>query len=135
MIKTGFNKTKKTYYFDKGNIRDLLLLNLKLSTDFKESKSGQKYSTAFEKEVYNARLLRQLGAEFTIAVDVLGTKFDFDVPNEFLIGVYGRTAGRIQKEKKDFDYAVTLPLWILQKKAHSLCRNHLNSCKNKFQYL
>lgn len=107
------HKTKKTYYFDKGNIRDLLLLNLKLSTDFKESKSGQKYSTAFEKEVYNARLLRQLGAEFTIAVDVLGTKFDFDVPNEFLIGVYGRTAGRIQKEKKDFDYAVTLPLSLM----------------------
>lgn len=103
------HKAKKTYYFDKGNIRELLLLNLKLSnsSDFKKN---QKYSTAFENEVFNARLLRQLGAEFTMAVDALGTKFDFENANEFLIGVYGRTAGRIQKEKKDFDYTVTLPL-------------------------
>ncbi|MGZ3788427.1 MAG: patatin-like phospholipase family protein [Bacteriovorax sp.] len=104
------HNSKKTYYFDKGNIRDLLLLNLKLSNNFSTSKSGQRYSTAFEKEVFNARLLRQLGADFTIAVDVLGDKFDFDNANEFLIGVYGRTAGRIQKERKDFDYSVTLPL-------------------------
>ncbi len=104
------HKTKKTYYFDKGNIRDLLLLNLRLSNNFTESKSGQKYSTAFEKEVFNARLLRQVGAEFTIAADALGNKFDFDTPNEFLIGVYNRTAGRIQKERKDFDYSATLPL-------------------------
>jgi hypothetical protein len=104
------HKTMKTYYFDKGNIRDLLLLNLRLSNNIQESKSGQKYTTAFEKEVFNARLLRQLGADFTIAADVLGTKFDFDNSNDFLIGVYGRTAGRIQKEKRDFDYSVTLPL-------------------------
>ena len=104
------HKTQKTYYFDKGNIRDLLLLNFRLSNNFTESKSGQKYSTAFEKEVFNARLLRQVGAEFTIAADVLGSKFDFEVTNEFLIGVFGRTASRIQKERKDFDYYVTLPL-------------------------
>lgn len=102
--------TKKTYYFDKGNIRDLLLLNLKLSDNFAISKKRQKYSTAFENEVFNARLLRQLGAEFTIAVDSLASKVDFENANEFLIGVYGRTAGRIQKEKKDFDYSVSLPL-------------------------
>lgn len=104
------HETKKTYYFDKGNIRDLLLLNLKLSNNFTESKKIQKYSTAFEKEVFNARLLRQLGAEFTIAVDSLGAKVDFENANEFLIGVYGRAAGRIQKERKGFDYSVTLPL-------------------------
>lgn len=104
------HKTKKTYYFDKGNIRDLLLLNLRLSNNIQVSKTGQKYTTAFEKEVFNARLLRQLGAEFTIAADVLGNKFDFDKTNDFLIGVFGRAAGRIQKEKKDYDYSVTLPL-------------------------
>ncbi|MFA6237106.1 MAG: patatin-like phospholipase family protein [Bacteriovorax sp.] len=102
--------TKKTYYFDKGNIRDLLLLNLRLSNNYTGLKQGQKYSAAFEKEVFNARLLRQLGAEFTIAVDSLGATFDFENPNEFLIGVYSGVAGRIQKEKKDFDYSVTLPL-------------------------
>lgn len=104
------HKTKKTYYFDKGNIRDLLLLNLRLSNNIQTSKSGQQYTTAFEKEVFNSRLLKQLGAEFTIAADVLGSKFDFDHSNDFLIGVFGRAAGRIQKEKKSFDYTVTLPL-------------------------
>lgn len=104
------HKTMKTYYFDKGNIRDLLLLNLKLSNNYEESKKVQKYSAAFENEVFNAKLLRRLGAEFTIAVDALGTKFDFEKTNEFLIGVYGKVAGRIQKERKDFDYSVTLPL-------------------------
>jgi hypothetical protein len=104
------HNTKKTFYFDKGNIRDLLLLNLRLSNNLIVSRTGQKYSTAFEKEVFNARLLRQLGAEFTIAADVLGARVDFETTNEFLLGVYGRTASRIQKEKKDFDYNVTLPL-------------------------
>jgi hypothetical protein len=102
--------TRKTYYFDKGNIRTLLLLNLKLSSNLDESNGGQKYSAAFEKEVFNARLLRQVGAEFTISVDSLGTKFDFENSNEFLIGIYGKIAGRIQKERKDFDYNINLPL-------------------------
>ena len=102
--------TKKTYYFDKGNIRDLLLQNLRLSNTVPENKKGMKYSTAFEKEVFNSRLLRQLGAEFTMAIDVLGAKFEFETSNEFLVGVYGRTSGRIKKEMKDFDYTVTLPL-------------------------
>ena len=105
--------TRKTYYFDKGNIRDLLLLNLRLSNNASVSKGGQKYSAAFEKEVFNARLLRQLGADFTIALDVLGSKFDFENTNEFLIGIYGAIAGHIQKETKDYDYSVTLPLQMM----------------------
>ncbi len=104
------HKTRKTYYFDKGNIRDLLLLNLRLSNNIQISKTGQQYTAAFEKEVFNARLMRSLGAEFTIAADSLGAKFDFDHTNDFLIGVYGRVAGRIHKERRDFDYSVTLPL-------------------------
>lgn len=103
-------KTNKTYYFDKGNIRDLLLLNLKLSGNFTESDKSERYSAAFEKEVFNSPLLRRLGAEFTIAVDSIGTKFYFENTNEFLIGIYGSIAGRILKEKKNFDYSVTLPL-------------------------
>ena len=83
---------------------------LNFMNNLKKSKSGQKYSAAFEKEVFNARLLKQLGADFTMAVDVLGSKFDFENSNEFLIGVYSRIAGRIAKEKKEFDYNITLPL-------------------------
>lgn len=103
-------KTKKTYYFDKGNIRELLLLSLRLPNNYTENKKVSKYFTPIETEVFNARLLRQLGAEFTIAVDALGTKFDFLNASEYLIGVYGRASGRIQKERKEFDYSVTLPL-------------------------
>ncbi len=104
------SKTKKTYYFDKGNIRDLLLMNLKLSNSVNTSKKGNQYTAAFENEVFNARLMKKLGVDFAIGADILGSKFDFEDSNEFLIGVYGRVAGRISREKKGFDYFYSLPL-------------------------
>jgi hypothetical protein len=108
---TLFNsKTKKTYYFDKGNIRELLLLNLKLSNSVDLRKPGVQYTTAFENEVFNAGLMKRLGVDFAIGADVLGSKFDFEDSNEFLIGVFGRAAGRITREKKGFDYFYSIPL-------------------------
>jgi hypothetical protein len=108
---TLFNsKTKKTYYFDKGNIRELLLLNLKLSNSVDLRKSGVQYTTAFENEVFNTGLMKRLGVDFAIGADVLGSKFDFEDSNEFLIGVYGRAAGRITREKNGFDYFYSIPL-------------------------
>lgn len=104
------SKTKKTYYFDKGNMRELLLLNLKLSNSVDQRKKGTQYTTAFENEVFNAGLMKRLGVDFAIGADVLGSKFDFEESNEFLIGVYGRTAGRINREKKGFDYFYSIPL-------------------------
>lgn len=104
------SKTKKTYYFDKGNIRELLLLNLKLSNSVDLRKPGVQYTTAFENEVFNAGLMKRLGVDFAIGADVLGSKFDFEDSNEFLIGVYGRAAGRITREKKGFDYFYSIPL-------------------------
>ena len=108
---TLFNsKTKKTYYFDKGNIRELLLLNLKLSNSIDQRRPGVQYTTAFENEVFNAGLMKRLGVDFAIGADVLGSKFDFEDSNEYLIGVYGRAAGRIVREKKGFDYFYSIPL-------------------------
>lgn len=104
------SKTKKTYYFDKGNMRELLLLNLKLSNSVDLRKSGTQYTAAFENEVFNAGLMKRLGVDFTIGADVLGSKFDFEDSNEFLIGVFGRAAGRITREKKGFDYFYSIPL-------------------------
>lgn len=104
------SKTKKTYYFDKGNIRELLLLNLKLSNSVDHRKVGVQYTTAFENEVFNAGLMKRLGVDFAIGADVLGSKFDFEDSNEFLIGVYGRAAGRITREKKGFDHFYSIPL-------------------------
>lgn len=108
---TLFNsKTKKTYYFDKGNIRDLLLMNLKLTNSIDPRKKGNQYTAAFENEVFNAGLMRRLGVDFAIGADVLGSKFDFEESNEFLIGVYGRVSGRISREKKGFDYFYSIPV-------------------------
>lgn len=103
-------KTKKTYYFDKGNIRNLLLLNFRLTNDVNSKNKGTQYTAAFENEVFNANLMKRLGVDFAVGADVLGTKFDFEDSNEFLIGVYGRVAGKISREKKFFDYFYSLPL-------------------------
>ncbi len=109
---TLFNsQTKKTYYFDKGNTRELLLKNLQLSHN-KKSKSTSLYSAAFENEVFNPKLMIRLGADFTIGADVMGSKFDFEDSSEYLVGIYGKAAGRISKEKKGFDYFFTLPLTV-----------------------
>lgn len=103
-------KTKKTYYFDKGNIRDLLLMNLKLSNSVDMREKATQYTAAFESEVFNAGLMKRLGVDFAIGADVLGTKFDFEDSNEFLIGVYGKAAGRVQKQKRGFDYFYSIPV-------------------------
>lgn len=104
------SKTKKTYYFDKGNIRDLLILNLKLSNSVDPRKAVLQYTTAFEHEVFNAALMKRLGVDFTIGADVLGANFDFQNSNEYLIGIFGKAAGRISLEKKKFDYFYSIPL-------------------------
>ena len=134
---------KKAFYFDHGNIRELLLKGLSLPGSTNEN-SEQKYGAVFEKEVFNARLLAQMGVDFTLGVDSLGTKFDFDRPNEFLIGVYGRASGRIQKEKSSLDYIITLPLskmnldsnkdlpWAM-KRTYEFMGKELLLIKNKIQ--
>jgi hypothetical protein len=103
-------KTKKTYYFNKGNIRDHLLMSLKLSNSVDPRQKTAQYTAAFESEVFNPGLMKRLGIDFAIGADVLGTKFDFEDSNEFLIGVYGRAAGRIAKQKRGFDYFYSIPL-------------------------
>lgn len=105
------SKTKKTYFFDKGNLRELLLHNLRLSNSIDPRKSGIQYTAAFENEVFNADLMKRLGVDFTIGADVLGSKFDFQSSNEFLIGVFGKAAGRISTERKSFDFFYSIPLF------------------------
>lgn len=118
-------KTKKTHYFDKGNIHSLLLMNLKLGRNETSSRDKNKYSAAFEDEIFNAKLMRRHGVDFAIGADVLGDKFDFLNSNEFLIGVYGKAAGKIAKEKKEFDYFFSIPLREMR----------LDSVDNRSSYL
>ena len=137
------SKFKKAYYFDHGNIHDLLMAGLKLQENYGDS-AENKYVAVFEKEVFNAHLLNQMGADFTLGIDSLGSKFDFDRPNEFLIGIYGRASGRIQKEKGSFDYIVSLPLSkinldstkdmpLSMKRTYEFMTKELVQIKNKMQ--
>lgn len=103
------SKAKKTYYFNEGNLRNLLLLNLRLSGNTNRSKIKSKYTTAFESEVFNPNLMRRVGADFVIGADVLGAKIDLEDSNEYLVGIYGRVIGRVAKEKKNFDYFYSIP--------------------------
>jgi hypothetical protein len=103
-------KTQKTYYFDKGNLKSLLLLNLKLTHHSDSTSSTSQYTTAFEKEVFNPALLKRVGADIVLGADSLGNQFEFIESNEYLIGVYSKTAGIIKKEKKGFDFFFELPL-------------------------
>jgi hypothetical protein len=106
------HKTQKTYYFDKGNIRDLLLLNLRLASNPLAFKNGPEYSGAFEKEVFNSKLMNNLGCDFTIAIDSLTPKISFqDVSeNEKSISVLEKVSSKIKVAKKSFDFVFTLPV-------------------------
>jgi hypothetical protein len=84
-------------------------MNLQL-INTESGSSTKRYTAAFEKEVFNSNLMKRLGVDFTVGADALGSKFDFKNSNEFLIGVYGRIAGRISREKKNFDFFYSFPL-------------------------
>lgn len=104
------HRTKKAYFFDHGNIRDLLMLNLHLSNNPTTFRTGEVYSAAFEKEVFNSRLLKSRGSDFTIGFDALGSKIEFDVLNEYASGILNKVSGKISRERVGFDYFSTLPL-------------------------
>ncbi len=97
---------KKTVYFDRGNIRDLLLLNLKISNQAVQYKTGEKYSSAFEKEIHNPNFLKKMGSDFVVTADVLTEKSELNVVNGYLQGIYGAAIIRLKKErsKSDFSY-------------------------------
>lgn len=104
------HNTKKAFFFDKGNMRDLILLSLRLMNRPAKFKTGQVYSGAFEREVYNSRLMTSLGGEFNIAVDSLNSNISLESKNEFLHGVLSKVSAKGNIEKKTFDYVINLPL-------------------------
>jgi hypothetical protein len=101
---------KKTVYFDKGNVRDLLLLNLKLSSHPIKYKTGEIYSNAFEFEIYNSRLLNQLGADFTMVIDAIGKKSNFEHPTDELQSLWTKITQTALGQKNGFDIVLNLPL-------------------------
>jgi len=95
---------KKVVYFDKGNIRDLILLNLKLNHQAVALKSGVKYSGALEREIHNPRFLNKLGADFIVTADVLNNKSELNVVSGHLQGIYGAAISRLSKERQVGDF-------------------------------
>lgn len=99
-------KEKKVVYFNKGNLRNLLLLNLK-----NVNLSGKaEYTQASEFEVFNSRFAKGLGAEVVVAVDAIGTKISLNDSNEYVFGFYNRVAGNIKKNRRLVDLYYSLPL-------------------------
>ena len=100
-------KTKKTHYFEKGNLRQILLLNFKL---FNPEEPNASYTTAFEKEIFNSNLLKHFGSETTMAADVLGPKHDLIEPNEQIESLYSKAFTLLKKEKRTYDYYSEIPV-------------------------
>ncbi|MCK6593611.1 MAG: patatin-like phospholipase family protein [Bacteriovoracaceae bacterium] len=99
-------KLKKVVFFNKGNLRNLLILNLKTRTQ----SPGLEYTNASEFEVFNSGFMRSAGAEVVVGIDALGDKVSLKDSNEFLYGVYQRFIGNIKKDKKSVDLYFPLPL-------------------------
>lgn len=99
-------QTKKTYFFEKGNMRELLKMNLMLSGTFAGNKKNKKvqYTSAIESEVINSKILSSVGVDFKIGADVIPDELNFVDANEYVITIYGKALGQLKKESKKFDY-------------------------------
>lgn len=100
----------KAYFFNKGNVRDLILLSLRSTDNALKFKDGKIYSGTFEKEVFNVRLMKSVGADFTIAVDSLTGKLSVSDDNKDILEKLKQTSLRAHQEKKGFDVVLNLPL-------------------------
>lgn len=101
------HNTKKTYFFDNGNLRQLVLLNLRLNNNPLKFSNGVKYSGSMEKEIFNSRLLNKIGAEFTVSADAVGKNIEFNEANDFLTGVFGKISGLRESSKKAFNHNIS----------------------------
>ena len=100
----------KAYFFNKGNVRDLILLSLRSTDNALKFKDGKIYSGTFEKEVFNVRLMKSVGADFTIAVDSLTGKLNISNDNKDILEMLKLTSLKAHQEKKGFDVVLNLPL-------------------------
>lgn len=137
-------QNKKTYFFDKGNLKDLLKKNLTLSKLTKPSSKNTLYTSALESEVLNPRLLTKLGVDFTIGAETMGKDFEFIDFNEYLVGVYSKAYGQVSKNSNKFDFFYNLgtskvkldstddgPLYLMN--ATKMINSKQNTLKQKIQ--
>ncbi|MBT7608949.1 MAG: hypothetical protein HN576_04290 [Bacteriovoracaceae bacterium] len=100
-----YKKSKrKVEYITRGQMYDLLL---KEHLSFNSLNNLGSFAP-FQKEIFNQTELQKLGADKTIAVDVLDNKIDFETTDHYLTGVFGRITGIIRREKETIDLFVTM---------------------------
>lgn len=100
---------KKVVYFDKGNIRDLVLLNLRSFNNPLKYKSGESYSGAYEQEIFNSKLIQNLGADYTLAVDAINSAISLEESNQELMTIFKNISNKANLGKRTFDYVLNLP--------------------------
>lgn len=114
-LKTKFYLTlydhnlKKAFFFNKGNVRDLILLSLRTTDNALKFKDGKTYSGTFEKEVFNVRLMKSVGSDFTIAVDSLTGRLSVSSDNKEVLDILKSTSLKAHREKNGFDIVMNIP--------------------------
>lgn len=116
-------KTKKTHYFEKGPIANLLISNFLFSGD---------YVTPIIDEVFNADLMRRLGADFAVVSDILGSGVVFQEEEARLKDQYLNAIERANAAKNKFDYIFEFPLGLMPL---DLNENHGNYFLSVDKYL
>jgi hypothetical protein len=105
------HNSKKAFFFDKGNIRDLVLLNLRRMDNPLKFKTGESYSGAFEKEIFNNKLMSRQGSEFNISVNALNGNSKWEnATNSDLTYLILKLVKTAKAEEKNFDMILNLPL-------------------------
>lgn len=102
------SSTGKTYFFNKGSIVELLKQNLMLKKEKTLFGRENKYISAMTTEVFNPRLLKIQGADFTISADALMKGHKLADASSDIKTAYTRSYAKAQNLKKSFDYSYTL---------------------------
>ncbi len=105
-IPLGSKSQNKVVFFNKGNLRNLLLLNFKMQKDVGNSD----YYSSIESEAFSTHFMRSSGAEILVGVDSLGTKVEFAEKNNEYEETYKKLVGYVKRDRKNFDLFLSLPL-------------------------
>ena len=120
-----FNKTKQRVdYITRGRIKSLLI-DQHLSFNTNNSTKG---IVPFQKEVFNQSKLIKLGADKTIAIDVLDNKIEFEITDHYLTGIFGRITGIIGNEKERIDIFITMSSAGMPLDSTKLLPGYLQNC-------
>lgn len=99
----------KNFIFNKGNVRELLLLNLRLVSNPVRFKSGEAYSGSVETETFNSSLLKKSGANFVIATDALISPMESQKGQNGNSNYFNKVQANIMKHKKTVDLFLKFP--------------------------